>query len=199
MKANYTHIILLIDRSGSMSGIKEDMEGGIQSFIANQLKEKGECTLTAAQFDNEYEIIYNRVTLKDIKKISIAPRGSTALIDSMYRLIDEVDADLSSIPESERPERVLFVTITDGYENASRKYTNEQLAELIKFQQDKYSWNFTYIGANQDAFEEASKFGGKQSTSLNYNTNSKSINNMFNTLSDATSRYRNSFPCRLLS
>ena len=134
--------------------------------------------------------MYNRALLEQIKTVEINPRGSTALIDSMYRLINEVDSDIDKLPENERPERVLFVTITDGEENASRTYSNEQLAELIKFQEDKYSWNFTYIGANQDAFSSASRFGGKQEKSLNYNTNTDSINYMFSKLSDATSRYR---------
>lgn len=190
MKKDYTHIVMLIDRSGSMGSIKKDMEGGIKSFIDNQKEQPGICTITAAQFDTEYEIIHNRLLINEIKDIKIQPRGGTALIDSMSRLINEVGVDLSKLDEDEKPERVLFVTITDGEENSSREYTNEDLSKLIKEQEDKYSWNFTYIGANQDAFDTARRFGVSYNKSMNYVTTNDGINNMFDKLNDATIRYR---------
>lgn len=191
MKENYTHIVLLVDRSGSMRSIKNDMEGGIETFMEKQKKEIGTCTVTAAHFDTDYEILFNRVPIDQVEKVTIVPRGGTALIDSMSQLINEVGIDLSSLEEDERPDRVLFITITDGEENSSREFTNEQLKDLIKEQEDKYKWNFTYIGANQDAFANASKFGGKFSNSLNYKATADGVDKMWDKLSDATSRYRN--------
>jgi uncharacterized protein YegL len=190
MKKDYTHIVFLIDRSGSMSSIVDDMEGGIATFIDEQKQKPGICTITAARFDNEFELLFTRKPISDVKTIRIKPRGMTALIDSMARLINEVGIDLDSLSEDEKPERVLFVTITDGKENASLEFTNEKLKELIKEQEDKYSWNFTYIGANQDAFEVSSNFGGKMSNSLNYTATSDGVTKMFSKLSDATTRYR---------
>lgn len=190
MKKDYTHIVLLIDRSGSMSSIRKDMEGGIKSFIDKQKLEPGICTITVAHFDNEYELLFNRVPINEVKDIEIRPRNTTALIDSMARLIKDVGEDLEKLNEDERPERVLFVTITDGEENASREYTNEMLKKLIKEQEDVYSWNFTYIGANQDAFNSASKFGGRYDKSLNYTASSSGIADMSYKLSQATTRFR---------
>lgn len=190
MKKNYTHIIILIDRSGSMSSIKNDMEGGIKNFLKTQKQLPGKCTITAAQFDNEYELLYNLKNIHDIDSININPRGSTALIDSMVHLINEAGKELSSLPEEERPERVLFITITDGEENSSLEFTNEKLAELIKHQENKYNWQFTYLGANQDSFSIANKFGLSSTKTMNYSANTAGINTMFNTLSAATTRYR---------
>lgn len=190
MKESYTHIVLLIDRSGSMSSIKRDMEGGIKSFIDAQKLEDGICTVTAAQFDTEYDILFTRKPIAEIESVTINPRGGTALIDSMVRLINEVGADLAALDEDERPAKVLFVTITDGEENSSREFTNEQLAEKIKEQEEVYKWNFTYIGANQDAFGTAQQFGGRVTNSLNYTTSKKGIDKMFSKLSNATTRMR---------
>lgn len=190
MKKNYTHIVLLIDRSGSMSTIKSDMEGGMETFLNEQKKIGGDCTITAAQFDTEYEILFSRKPIKDIEKIQIDPRGGTALIDSMSRLIKEVGKDLDSLEESEKPDRVLFVTITDGEENSSREYTNEQLKEMINHQSDSYNWAFSYIGANQDSFGVAGNMGISSGSTINYNASTYGINNMFTTLSNATTRYR---------
>lgn len=190
MKQNYTHLVLLIDRSGSMRTIKNDMEGGLKTFLDKQRLEPGTCTITAAQFDSEYEILYNRVSIKEINEIKIDPRGSTALIDSMARLIGEVGRDLDSIPEDEKPDRVLFITVTDGEENSSVEFTNVDLKNLIKEQEEKWNWNFTYIGANQDAFSAAARFGGKMSNSMNYLASKRGIDKMWDKVSDATSRYR---------
>ena len=190
MKKNYTHLVLLIDRSGSMRTIKNDMEGGLKTFLDKQRLEPGTCTITAAQFDSEYEILYNRVSIKEINEIKIDPRGNTALIDSMARLIGEVGRDLDSIPEDEKPDRVLFITVTDGEENSSVEFTNSVLKNLIKEQEEKWNWNFTYIGANQDAFSAAARFGGKMCNSMNYLANKKGVDKMWDKVSDATSRYR---------
>lgn len=191
MKANYTHLVLLIDRSGSMQSIKDDMEGGIKTFLDKQKLETGTCTVTAAQFDDKYKILYKRVPIQDINEIRINPRGMTALVDSMARLIREVGKDLDSISEDEKPDRVLFITVTDGGENASVEFKNSDLQKIIKEQEEKYAWNFTYIGANQDSFSTSSQLGVKGSNTMNYQTNSLGIDKMWNKVSNATSRYRN--------
>lgn len=190
MKKDYTHIVFLIDRSGSMSGIKTDMEGGIKTFLAEQKLLPGKCTITAAQFDTEYEILHSLKSLNEVQELKITPRGDTALIDSMVRLINQAGEELSNLPEEERPERVLFVTITDGEENSSTESTNEQLAKLIKEQEEKYLWQFTYLGANQDAFNVARGFGLNVTKSMNYSTTTDGIGKMFSKLSSATTRYR---------
>lgn len=190
MKKDYTHIIFLIDRSGSMDIIKKDMEGGIKEFLAKQKELPGKCTITAAQFDTDYDIIHSLKSINEVSGLTISPRGGTALIDSMVRLIKDAGRELANLPEEERPERVLFITITDGEENASKEFTNETLKELITEQETKYSWQFTYLGANQDSFGVARNMGVKFNKSMNYDASSLGIGKMFSKLSSATTRYR---------
>lgn len=190
MKKNYTHIVFLIDRSGSMGSIKVDMEGGLKEFLEKQKLLPGECTVTAAQFDTVYEILHKLKPLSEIEGLHIDPRGGTALIDSMVRLIKEVGDELRELPEDQRPEKVLFITITDGEENSSKEFTNEQLKERILEQETKYNWQFTYLGANQDAFGVSRQFGLSSAKAMNFAADSDGIKSVFNKLSDASTRYR---------
>jgi hypothetical protein len=173
-----------------MSSIKYDMEGGIREFLAKQKELPGKCTITAAHFDTMYEMIHSLKPLNEVQELIISPRGSTALIDSMVRLIKEAGQELANLPEEERPERILFITITDGEENASREFTNATLKDMITEQETKYSWQFTYLGANQDSFGVASNMGVRGSKVMDFAPSSVGINKMFNKLSDATVRYR---------
>jgi hypothetical protein len=194
MKKDYTHIIILIDRSGSMNGIQKDMEGGLTEFIKKQTDLPGTCTITAAQFDSHYEKLHSLKNAAEVGEIKINPRGNTALIDSMCKLIIDSGKELSSLKEEDRPEKVLFLTITDGEENSSHEYTNKQLKEMIKLQEEVYKWEFAYIGANQDSFSVASDLGISNSStkSFNYTATSAGIGAMLTNLSTSTATYRSS-------
>lgn len=190
MKENYTHVIMLIDRSGSMESCKQTMEKGILKFLEAQRKEEGTCTVTAARFNYEYQLLYEHQDIQSIGPVTIEPKGMTALYDSMYRLIEDAGKALNQLPENEKPSNVLYLTITDGIENASTDINGPQLAKLVRQQEEQYNWNFTYIGANHDSFLTANNLGMRVNTSLNYRTNEAGIDEMFNKLSNATSRYR---------
>lgn len=190
MKKNYSHIILLIDRSGSMTSIQKDMEGGLAEFIKKQKLVAGKCTLTAYEFDTEFTKLYSLIDLSEVKNIEIHPRGGTALIDSMVKTIDIAGNELAGLEENERPEKIIFITITDGQENASREFTSEQLKERVTRQENDYKWEFIYLGANQDAFSVAGSIGIKSMKSSNFNATRKGIDTMFLNLSAATTRYR---------
>lgn len=190
MKENYTHIAILVDRSGSMISIKKDMEGGIANFLREQKEIEGECTVSLAYFDHKYSVEIDRKPIREVQEIVIEPRGTTSLLDSMCRFIKDVGSTLNELSEDEKPDRVLFITITDGEENSSVEYTNEMVKVLIKEQEEKYKWNFTYIGANQDSFATSSRFGGRMDSSMNYSATYDGIIKMSSTLSDATKRYR---------
>jgi hypothetical protein len=162
MKSGYTHVSMLLDRSGSMDSIKSDTIGGVNQFINIQKKEPGEMTLTLCQFDNEYEIVYNMRPIGEIPNLTeqtYIPRGSTALLDSACQLIVDTGNRLATMPIDSRPERVMVVIITDGEENASHQHTRQNLADMVKHQEDVYKWQFVYIGANQDSFAEGAKMG----------------------------------------
>ena len=168
--ANYTHIAFLLDRSGSMQRIKTDTEGGFDAFIAGQRKQSGRCTVTLAQFDTEYEILHRAVNIAEVGALALAPRGSTALLDSIGRLIVETGEYLAGMPEDERPGAVIVGIMTDGLENASHEWTRPAIKALIEDQEGKYGWTFSYMGANQDAIEVGAGLGVSAERSLTYGT-----------------------------
>jgi uncharacterized protein YegL len=193
MKKNYTHLVVLLDRSGSMTSIKKDIIPGFNEFIKKQKEAKGKCTVTLVQFDDQYEKVFDFADLNEFIELNdknYTPRGSTALVDSMCKLIKETGFKLASMEEEDRPEKVLFLSITDGEENASKEFTNEELKSKIEHQESKYKWQFVYIGANQDAFANASKYGMNLNSTINFNATSKGIYAMFNATADASIRYR---------
>lgn len=159
MNANLTDITLVVDRSGSMEQIKDDAEGGINSFIAEQAKQPGDALLTLVQFDTEYEFIHSGVPVRQVSRYKLVPRGGTALLDALGRAIIETGERLAKIDEADRPGLVIFVVMTDGQENSSKEFTKAQIKEMIERQQNVYNWHFTFLASNQDAFAEAGGMG----------------------------------------
>ena len=170
MKSGYTHIAVVLDRSGSMSLCADDTVGGFNAFVAEQKKAEGEATMTLTQFDTEYEIVYDFKNIQDVPKLTFVPRGNTALLDAIGRTIQTVGHSLELKPEAERPEKVIFVIITDGKENSSREFKKDQINQLIKTQTDVYKWEFVYLGANQDAVQEGSALGVLLTNALTFDT-----------------------------
>lgn len=159
MKAHLTDITLVVDRSGSMASVREDAEGGVNTFIAEQAKEPGEALLTLVQFDTEYEFLHNGVPISQVPKYELVPRGMTALLDAVGRAINETGERLAKMAEQHRPGLVIFVVMTDGQENSSKEFSKARIKEMVEHQQDMYNWHFTFLGANQDAFAEAGGMG----------------------------------------
>ncbi|MTD16064.1 VWA domain-containing protein [Nakamurella sp. YIM 132087] len=146
-----THLYVLLDRSGSMQSIRTDTVGGFAAFVEQQKSAPGRCLVTLAQFDDHYEIVYRDKDVNDVGELDLQPRGSTALLDSMGRLITEAGAELAALSEAQRPSSVIVVVMTDGLENASREWTPQAIRALVEQQRSDYQWVFTYLGANQDA------------------------------------------------
>lgn len=185
MKKNYTDITILVDRSGSMADIKNDMEGGLQQFLKEQCETQGDLTVSLFTFDNylECNFIEKKKDNIDFSNIKIIPRGWTALLDSLKTVIDSVGIRLSEKKEIDRPDNVIFLIVTDGLENASTKTTRYQIAEMIKHQQEKYNWKFIFLGANQDAVTIGSQSNISPDLSMTFNSSSLGINNLFQTTS----------------
>ena len=139
MKSDLTDITLVVDRSGSMEQIRQDAEGGVNSFIAQQAKEPGEALLTLVQFDTEYDFIRKGVPISQVPKYELIPRGRTALLDAVGRAINETGERLAKMDEQERPGLVVFVVMTDGLENSSVEFSKAKIKEMVEHQQDKYS------------------------------------------------------------
>ena len=165
---NRTHIYFLLDRSGSMESIKSDTVGGFAAFIAEQRQTAGDCRVTLAQFDNDYEVVYRDRSVADVPTLDLQPRGMTALLDATGRLITDAGAALSALPENQRPGTVVVAIMTDGQENASREWTHAAVKALIEQQEQTYNWQFLYMGADQDAIEVGSSIGIARHNALTY-------------------------------
>ena len=163
-----THIEFLLDRSGSMASIKSDIEGGFNSFVADQAQQPGTCTVSLAQFDNVYEVVYTGTDVHRVPPLTLAPRGSTAMLDAIGRSVTELGARLAALPEEQRPGRVIVAIMTDGLENASKEWTYPAIKAVITEQESTYNWQFLYLGADQDAIEVGGKMGIAPGRSLTY-------------------------------
>ena len=179
MKDNFTRIAIILDRSGSMESCRESTVTGFNTFITEQKKLPGDAKVKLVQFDNQYETVFDK-SLKDAPELTqktFQPRGSTALLDAQGRTIIELGKELEAMPESERPSKVIIVTLTDGFENASTDFTTAKIADMIKHQRDVYGWEFVFLGANQDAIKTAAAMNIPMQSSLTYNTSKAGIAN----------------------
>lgn len=168
-RSDLTHLYFLLDRSGSMQSIKADTEGGFAAFISEQRTAvEGECRVTLAQFDQHYEVVYADKPLADVPPLLLAPRGSTALLDAMGRLITDAGAALAALPEDQRPGTVVVAVMTDGMENASKEWTHAAIKALVEQQTNAYRWQFMYMGADQDAIEVGASIGVGRDHAVTY-------------------------------
>jgi len=174
-----TDITVVLDRSGSMGSIKEDMEGGFDQFVREQREAEGECRLSLYKFDDEFETVYMDKSIHEVPNLDLVPRGRTALLDAIGRTINLTGERLAAMPEGERPEAVVFIVITDGHENASREFAATKIREMIKHQRGKYNWNFVFLGANQDAIETGGNYGFHAGQSMSYNANTAGVAGMY--------------------
>ncbi|BDH55552.1 vWA domain-containing protein [Tsukamurella sp. PLM1] len=163
-----THIYFLLDRSGSMASIKQATEQGFDAFIAEQRSGDGECIVSLAQFDTEYTPVFQGLPVADVRPLTLIPRHSTALLDSMGRLIHDAGQELAALDEDQRPGTVIVAIMTDGLENSSTEYTHAAIKAMVEHQTDKYGWQFLYMGADQDAIEVGRSIGVKDEYSVTY-------------------------------
>lgn len=163
-----THLYFLLDRSGSMQSIKTDTEGGFAAFIEEQRATPGECRVTLAQFDDRYDVVYADRDVADVPPLDLKPRGSTALHDSMGRLITDAGAELAALPEERRPGTVIVAVMTDGLENASHEWNGPAIKALVEQQSTQWGWQFLYLGADQDAIEVGASLGVARDNSVTY-------------------------------
>lgn len=149
--SNYTHLALVVDRSGSMADIADDAQGGINTLIKDQFAEDGNLTVTLSDFDDQFTDVV-RMSGKAFE-YKLSPRGSTALLDAVGKEIARTGAELDALPEALKPEKVLFVVVTDGQENSSEEFSLEAVKASIKHRRDNDSWTFQFIGADENAWQ----------------------------------------------
>jgi hypothetical protein len=195
-----TDITVVLDRSGSMASISNDVIGGLNTFIQAQAQVEGEACFTLAQFDHEYEVVHDHVPVKDVPPLTAqtyVPRGSTALLDAIGRTIVATGARLASMAEADRPQVVLFAVQTDGLENASREFTRQQIFDMIRHQETKYSWQFVFLAADQDAIAEGGKMGFAPAAALDYSKDGTGVAAMFSAMSEKVEEVRSGKAARV--
>ena len=171
MKKNLTEMVFILDKSGSMSGLEADTIGGFNSMIEKQKKEDGEALVSTVLFSNESKVIHDRVELEKIEPMTDKQYyvgGCTALIDAIGGAIHHIGNVHKYARDEDRPEHTIFIITTDGMENASHRYSSDQVKAMVNRQKEKYGWEFLFLGANIDAVETAARFGIAEDRAVNF-------------------------------
>lgn len=158
MNTQLTEIAFILDRSGSMQSQLEPAIAGFNAFLREQKETPGEARFTLVLFDDQYEVPCHAIPIREVVELdatTFVPRGCTALLDAIGRTVEETGARLAAMPENARPGQVIVAILTDGLENASRRFSIAQVSDLIARQRDVYKWQFFFLGANQDAIATA--------------------------------------------
>ncbi len=195
MQQGLTELVFILDKSGSMSGLELDTIGGYNSMLAKQKAVEGECRITTVLFDHDYELLHDRIDIRAVGPITEREYfigGSTALLDAIGRTIHKIVSAQKHTAEDYRAETVMFVIITDGYENASRRYSAERVRQLIEHETSKYGWEFIFLGANIDAVETAGRFGISADRAQNYHADSDGVELNFRVMSETIATFRTS-------
>lgn len=198
-KENFTSINVIIDASGSMAHLSHDTIGNFNSFLKEQKEYPGEAVFTLCTFNTDYRLPHDFVKLGSVPNLdskTYIPQGGTALLDAMGTTIDSVGKKLAALPEDERPSKVIFLIITDGHENSSRRYSSEQIKSMVEHQKDVYSWEFVFMGANIDAIATGTNLGISMQNTLNYDATSAGTHELYKSISSNMNSYRGSTSSR---
>ena len=170
MNKNLTEVVFILDASGSMYDLTKDTIGGFNSMLAEQKKKDEEVLISTVLFNNNSKVIYDRVPLKDVPDMTekdYIASGCTALIDAMGDAIHHISTVHKYIREEDVPHSTLFIITTDGMENASHKYTSDEVKKMVSEKKEK-GWEFAFLGANIDAVETAKGYGIDEDMSVTY-------------------------------
>ena len=193
MRKNLTELVMILDRSGSMSGLESDTIGGYNGMMEKQRKTEGEVLVSTVLFDHELEVLHDRVPLDQVREMTAEDyyvRGRTALLDAVGCAVRHIGNVHKYAREADRPEKTIFVITTDGLENASREYSSERVKKMIEQQKEKYGWEFLFLGANIDAVETAGRIGISADRAANYHSDSRGTALNYEVLADAVCEIR---------
>ena len=158
-----SHITVILDRTGSMQDIREDVVGGFNAFLAEQQAAPDPATFTLVQFDSQdpYEVLQSVAPIRTVPPLTLeryVPRASTPLYDAMGRGILDLEARLAALPDAERPSKIIFVVVTDGQENASHEFDRARVTALIEAKKT-LGWDFVFLSADLEAFHDSQRMG----------------------------------------
>ena len=193
MNNNLTEIVFILDRSGSMAAVADDTIGGFNAMLEKQKAESGEAFVSVVLFDHETEVIYDRVDLQKVEPLTDRQyfvRGSTALLDAIGGAVHHIGNVHRYAREEDRPGKTVFIITTDGLENASRRYTYAQVQRMVQHEQEKYGWEFLFLGANMDAIAAARSFGIREDRAVRYSCDARGTSLNYEVVSRTIGRLR---------
>ena len=193
MKKNFTELVFVIDKSGSMSGLEKDTIGGFNSMLNKQRDEEGEVAITTVLFDDKMKVLHDRDDLAKVANLSnkdYQVGGCTALLDALGKTIKHINKVQKSLPEDECPDRTMFIITTDGQENSSHEYSYEKIKKMIEKKRDKKKWEFLFLAANMDAISAAANMGIAADRAVRYRCDSVGTAVNYAVLNKTISKYR---------
>ena len=197
MKKNLTELVFILDRSGSMSGLEADTIGGFNGMIEKQKKEAGEALVSTVLFNHDSKVIHDRVEIRKIEPMTdkeYCVYGNTALIDALGDAIHHIGNVHKYARREDVPEHTIFVITTDGMENASRRYSSDEVKAMVERQKTKYGWEFLFLGANIDAVETAREYGIGADRAVRFHNDRKGVALNYETVSRTVATMRMSAP-----
>jgi uncharacterized protein YegL len=195
MKKDFSAIAVIIDASDSMATLTQDTIGSFNQFLAEQKVVPGEAAFSLCTFNTHYSLVHDFIALANVPDLNAKtyrPTGGTALLDAMGTTIDSLGAKLATMPEEDRPSKVIVLVITDGEENSSHTFTLEQIKAKVTHQQEAYNWSFVFMGANIDAISAGATMGFTTANSVQYDATSVGTENLYRSVSANMTSYRSS-------
>ena len=196
MKKDCTELVFILDRSGSMAGLESDTIGGFNAMIGKQKKNDGECWVSTVLFSDCSQVVHDRLALEKVPLMTDKEYfvgGCTALLDAIGDAVKHIGSIHKYARKEDVPEHTMFVITTDGMENASRRYSSDEVKKLIEAKKEA-GWEFLFLGANIDAVETAKKFGIREDRAVNYHADAAGTALNYEVLSEAVSCVRASAP-----
>ena len=193
MNNNLTEIVFILDRSGSMAGLEDDTIGGFNAMVEKQKKEPGDALLSAVLFSDGCQVLYDRADIQKVEPMTeqqYRVGGCTALLDAIGGAVHHIGNVHKYAREEDRPGKTIFVITTDGMENASRSYTYDEVQRMVKHEQEKYGWEFLFLGANMDAISAARSFGIRADRAVRYRRDRAGTELNYQVVSETVSRVR---------
>ena len=190
-------MVFILDRSGSMAGLEKDTIGGFNSMIERQKGEDGEALVSTVLFDNESTVIHDRVDVRKVEPLTERQYfvgGCTALVDAIGGAIHHIGNVHKYAREEDVPEHTVFIITTDGMENASHRYSSDEVKAMVKRQKDKYGWEFLFLGANIDAVETAARIGIGQDRAVNFHNDEIGVKLNYQTVGETVCSLRRNAP-----
>ena len=197
MKNNITELVFVLDRSGSMHGLEQDTVGGFNALIEKQKTVEGKCFVTTVLFNGEMRTVHDRLELAEIPPMTekdYQPGGCTALLDALGDTIRHIARIHKYARPEDVPEHTLFVIMTDGLENASHRYTGDEVRRLVEHEKEKYGWEFLFLAANIDAAEAAGRCGIAPDRTANYHADAEGTDVVYKAVAETVCHARMGAP-----